>query len=172
MPYSAVTDCSPCRIYERFYMCCVFTEKTHTGNVTGFAQQRCLLLFFLWSELARMPSYVFVPLTVLSPTVTYIQEHMEKKGMWASVKVSGQSRWKGSKLSSLLALFQVLIALFLHALRVCVSDEMGAHSHRAETILPSSLCLSDASLPAGAFIALWLTGQQLKTDTFISIRAD
>lgn len=34
-------------------------------------------------------------------------------------------------MSSLLALFQVLIALFLHALDVCASDEMGAFIQEA-----------------------------------------
>lgn len=74
-------------------------------------------------------------------------------------------------LSSLLALFQVLIAVFLHALHVCVSDEMGAFSHRAafrqrdegRLVSLSLWCLWTCS----SFIVLWLTGQQLKNDTLI-----
>lgn len=77
-------------------------------------------------------------------------------------------------LSSLLALFQVLIAVFLHALCVCASDEMGALVQVA-----ASRQRDEGRLISGSLRCLWscsifhcppterLSGQQRKNDTII-----
>lgn len=74
-------------------------------------------------------------------------------------------------LSSLLALFQMLIAAFLHALDVFASDEMEALIQRAAFRQGDEGGLISVSLwccePTAALIVHWLTGQQLKNDTLI-----
>lgn len=71
-----------------------FLRKTHTGNDTfnAFAQQQCLLLlFFLWSELAWKPSYIFFAVNRFCHLQSHISSNIckkKKKKMWVSLSES------------------------------------------------------------------------------------